>query len=186
MGMGLYTVDTGYLKRLHDTDSEVAYSSKGYDKKPYVGIIVTNGTYNYFIPLTSAKSKHLKLKNVSKNHYVIYEMVDKSALKGDEIYTEIGTNKVKHILSVLLIAKMIPVPNGKYQKIDFSTITDQAYKRLLIKEYKFLRPLFSDITRKANALYAAQMTSGKVFPFHCNFAELEKICDSESTVSLPH
>lgn len=55
--MRLYNVDVEYVKKLHDIDSEVFYSNN-YNTKPYVGIVIIQDRYNYFIPLTSAKPKH--------------------------------------------------------------------------------------------------------------------------------
>ena len=51
---GLYTIDVNYLKHLHDdVDQEVRFdANKAYDRKPFLGIIVTIDTYTYFIPLT--------------------------------------------------------------------------------------------------------------------------------------
>lgn len=181
MGMTFYTIDTGYIEKLYNTDTEVYFSKKNYDNKPYVGVVIANGAYDYFIPLTSAKAKHLKLPNVSKGHYIIYEAVSVQEIHNDWIYLPIGNGTVRHILGMLDIRKMIPAPLRKCARIDFSLIADPAYKALLQKEYNFLRPLYTEITRKANALYTAQKESGKVFPFHCNYVELEKICDAENS-----
>lgn len=183
MGMSFYTIDTSYIEKLYNTDSEVYFSKKNYDNKPYVGVIIANGAYNYFIPLTSAKAKHLKLPNVSKGHYIVYEAVSMQEIHKEWIYSPMGNGYVRHILGMLDIRKMVPAPMSKCTRIEFSQITDPAYKALLLKEYNFLRPLFAEITRKANAVYTAQKTSGKVFPFYCNFTKLEKICDSESAVT---
>lgn len=59
----LYTVDNSYVKKLYDVDTEVFYEPIGYDIKPYIGIIIQNNEYDYFIPLTSAKEKHKKWSN---------------------------------------------------------------------------------------------------------------------------
>lgn len=75
--MKLYTVDNSYIKKLYDIDSEVFYEQVNYDTKPYVGIIIQNDIYDYFIPLTSAKEKHKNWSNVTKTNYIIYEMVKK-------------------------------------------------------------------------------------------------------------
>jgi len=95
-----------------------------------------------------------------------------------------ATVKIRHILGMLDIRKMIPAPMSKCTRIDFSQIADPAYKALLLKEYNFLRLLYTEITRKANALYSSQKEKGKVFPFHCNYAELEKICDAETSAII--
>lgn len=182
MKMSFYTIDTDYIEKLFNMDSEVYFSYKNYENKPYVGIVIMNGVYNYFIPLTSAKPKHLKMPNVSKAHYIVYEKADIKDIHKDWIYSSMDSGNVRHILGMLDIRKMVPAPINRCKRIDFSQISDFAYKALLVKEYNFLRPLFADIVRKANAIYNIQKTSGKIFPFYCNFTQLEKIYDSENAV----
>ena len=64
---GFYTVDPDYLEYLNGIDSEVYYTSSYRNTiKPFVGIVVGIGSYNYFIPVSSAKEKHKKWKNVSE------------------------------------------------------------------------------------------------------------------------
>ena len=62
--MKFYEIDIEYIKYLHSFDNEDYYdaSNSKYLDKPYVGIIVYKDDIKYFIPLTSAKKKHLKLK----------------------------------------------------------------------------------------------------------------------------
>lgn len=57
--LGFYVVHAEYLKFLHERDPEVYYDESYRTlKKPFVGIIIGLGEYQYFIPLTSAKEKH--------------------------------------------------------------------------------------------------------------------------------
>ena len=174
--MKLYTVDNSYVKQLYLEDSEVFYEPVNYDNKPYVGIIIQNGNIPYFIPLSSAKPKHLKWANVSKTNYLIYEMLPPafSPVPSDWVYS-INNNGIKHILSVLEIKKMIPVPPQYYAPIVFSQISDKSYAALLQKEYKFLKPLEAKIRQKAAVLYNQQRQSGVVIPFACDFSRLERI-----------
>lgn len=176
-----YTVDLKYVERLHQIDKEVFYdaNSQFYEKKPYIGILTMMGGHHYFIPLTSAKPKHAKWKNVTKDNYLIYEMIPEHQVTKRQIYKKIfNTGMVKHILSVLEIKKMIPVKEGWYQKIDFSKIENQDYRALLQKEYFFLRPLFSAIQQKAEKIYTEQKETEIIHPFYCNFTRLEAICDT--------
>ena len=59
-----YTIDIEYIKYLYSFDTEVYFNKQrhDYENKPYVGTIIYNDTIPYFVPLTSAKTKHLKLK----------------------------------------------------------------------------------------------------------------------------
>lgn len=63
---GFYTVNPDYLEYLNQIDSEVYYNQSYRNSiKPFVGIIVGIENYNYFIPISSAKEKHKRWKNVS-------------------------------------------------------------------------------------------------------------------------
>lgn len=65
---GFYTVDPGYLEYLNGIDYEVYYTSSYRNTiKPFVGIVVGIGSYNYFIPVSSAKEKHKKWKMFRMN-----------------------------------------------------------------------------------------------------------------------
>ena len=118
---GFYTINPDYLEYLNSKDSEVYYNSS-YRKsiKPFVGLIVGIENYNYFIPITSAKEKHKKWKNVSDEHFLIYEVIDNDINIDGDIYKYYSDNEKMHILSLLDIKKMIPVPVGEYEKIIFS------------------------------------------------------------------
>ncbi len=176
---GFYTIDIDYVKELYQIDSEVFYDEKNYDTKPYIGIIVGIGDYKYFIPLTSAKPKHSKWRSVSKDYYIIYDKVKLKSVRKGWIYTNEPNNAeyVRQILGVIDIKKMIPVPDGMYQKVLFDDLENMPYRDLCRKEYKFLKPLRNDILSKAEKIYNTQKISGKVFPFYCNYSLLEQICD---------
>ncbi|MDD7769695.1 MAG: type III toxin-antitoxin system ToxN/AbiQ family toxin [Suipraeoptans intestinalis] len=82
---GFYTVNPDYLEYLNQIDSEV-YSNPSYRSsiKPFVGIIVGIESYNYFIPISSAKEKQKRWKNVFDEHFLIYEVIDNSiTINGD-------------------------------------------------------------------------------------------------------
>ena len=177
--MKFYTVDVKYVKHLFQVDSEVFYEVN-YGNKPYMGIICENQNYNYFIPLTSAKPKHIRWKNVSRTNYVIYEHINRiTNIPTNWVYKIDTQNKqTKHILAVLEIKKMIPVPLGLFSKVDFNQIADINYRSLLLKEYHFLKRYESDIVTKADLIYQKQISTGIVEPFCCNFKLLEKECDN--------
>ena len=65
-----------YLQFLNSMDSEVYYNASYQTAvKPFVGIVIMVADYHYFIPLTSAKMKHTKWKNVSDECFLIYEIL---------------------------------------------------------------------------------------------------------------
>ncbi len=183
--MKFYTIDNDYVKKLYQIDHEVFYERLNYENKPYVGIVIQNNNFNYFLPLTSAKPKHKNWNNVSKTNYIIYEMLPAnfSPISEKWVYTA-NQNNIKHILSVLEIKKMIPVPKNYYTEMNFSQIPDINYRALVQKEYNFLKPLQNEIFHKAIKLYNAQKSSGIIIPFACNYSKLEKVCKEVSNKVL--
>lgn len=181
--MNFYTVDNSYVQELHAIDSEVFYDAVNYQNKPYVGIVIQNGSYDYFIPLTSAKNKHKKWKNVTDTNYVIYELLPKHIKMPSTAICVTSKSNIKHILAVLEIKKMIPVPKKYCSKINFKTIIDTSYRDLFLKEYKFLKPLETVICKKALSIYQQQINSGIILPFHCNYSKLEQVYDKYKSTS---
>lgn len=173
---GLYNIDVRYLEILHEQDSEVRYSKNlSYEHKPYVGVVVMCESYKYFIPLTSAKPKHVGWKNVSKTHYLVYEMVEEEEIRDTDIIKRSENGNIK-ILSALEINKMIPIPLNCFERIDFNKLQDDKYRALLLKEFLFLQNVQDGIYEKSQKIYNTQIQTGKIFNRHCNFRLLEKIC----------
>ena len=192
-------ISTDYLKALHEEDSEIFYAeSSGYELKPHLGILIAFDKYNYVIPLTSAKEKHKKWKDVTATNYRIFEIIDIRHSKIDPfdiIVDENNFNKLramgvkpdeykyykKRILSVLEIKKMFPVPDDKYQIVDLDTPSDSLEvenRRILMqKEYFFCRRIMNSIEEKAHRLYHKQIATGIIEPFSCNFKKLETIAE---------
>ncbi len=174
---GFYKIDVQYVKYLNSLDSQVYYeNSLNYDRKPYLGLILHLGKYNYCIPITSSKKRHLAWKNVTEHNYLIYEIIQQSEIHLNDIYKQIAnTNQFKKILAVLEIRKMIPVDDTVCEHIDFTSIQDLKYKDLLEKEYNFLKPLRLDILKRADVLYNKQIESGQIGIgiCYCNFNILE-------------
>lgn len=178
----LYNVDIKYIEYLHGFDNEVFFDrSPEYKNKPYVGIIINVNGIKYFIPLTSAKEKHKKLKNSGDSYILIYENIPLNQTvridTSNWILNTITINQTlytKHILSVLELKKMIPIPDGCYAKTDINALSNLGKKRLLIKEYEFLKNKYDIILKKVNKLYNNQIKTGKIYPGYCNFSLLEE------------
>lgn len=176
--LGLYNIDTDYLRYLNSIEPEVQFTEeKDYAQKPFLGVIVTIDTYSYFIPLTSGKPKHAKWKNVGAAHYLVYEQVKKTELRKKDIYKSISETDALKIYAALDLKKMIPVRRELYTRIDFSALSDEKYADLLEKEYRFCQKQQDGILSKVTQIYTQQKESGKVFPMYCNFAKLEEACD---------
>lgn len=176
---GLYNVDVDYLRYLNSIEPEVQFSDdKDYEQKPFLGIVILIDDYSYFIPLTSSKWKHAKWKNVGAAHYLVYEQVEKSELRRNDIFKSISDSEALKIFAALDIKKMIPVKEGLYSRIDFSSLTDRKYADLLEKEYRFCQKIQNGILAKAKQIYTEQKQSGVIHPIYCNFAKLESACDT--------
>ena len=166
-------VDLDYLKALHDACPEVCYKPNGYDKKPFLGMIVNSKDRKYVIPLTSAKEKHKTWKDVDKEKYLVYEIIEKSDLCAEHIWVE-KDGKAKHIMSAIDIKKMIPIKEGVYHQVNLNpdatdTVEESKYKDLMNKEYSFCLKIIDEVISKANELYESQMTTGKVKKYCCDF-----------------
>ena len=175
-------IDQQYLEKLHDACSEVYYKPSGYENKPYIGILINKNDRKYVIPLSSAKEKHKRWKNVNKECYLIYEIADKSCMGDKDIWTDIDDEKVKHILSAMDIKKMIPVIDSVYHRVNINleeSDTDETkkYKDLLNKEYSFCVKIIDEVIEKVNKLYEKQMETGKVSKSCCDFKILEEVAD---------
>lgn len=176
--LAIYHVDVRYLKYLHDNiDSEVYYSEENYTTKPFLGLVIGIGTYTYFIPFSSSKSRHKKWKNVAPDHYLVYEIVEKGVLSSRAICKPYDDKHVIHIIAALDIKKMIPVPQGYFDKVDFRIISDEIYKAVLEKEYRFCQKIQDGIIERVKNIYEEQLQTGVVHKYFCNFSKLEKACD---------
>lgn len=168
-----YQVDSSYLAYLHSIDSEVYYNSLYHtSKKPFLGIIVKVNSYKYFIPLSSAKEKHKKWKNVSDEHFLLYEVISNTINIEKDIYKPFSDTKNIHILAVLDIKKMIPVPEGSYSPIEFDVL-EKKYKDLFMKEYKFCLSIKRKILEKVEKIYLHQKRTKKIHRAYCDFSLCE-------------
>ena len=174
-----YSIDSNYLKYLYSVDREVYYDPKyKIYTKPYVGIITGIKNHKYFIPLTSAKPKHKKWKNVSNEHFLIYEIIKKDIndiTVNNDIYKK-GQKEGEslHVLSVLDIKKMIPLAENCYKKIDIENLEDEKFQLLLKRELAFCKEHKNKILKRVKKFYNMQMESKTISFASCNFKLLEK------------
>lgn len=175
---GFYNIDLAYLKYLHHIDSEVRYSEeKAYNRKPFLGILVIINSYNYFIPLTSSKPKHLRWKIIGKDYFLIYETIQPEERRPSDIIRA-HDSKLLKLLAVLDVKKMIPVPDGLHSQINFAQVQDINYQGLLWKEFRSCQRIKKRVLETAETIYREQKETGTVYPMFCNFTALEKACDA--------
>lgn len=167
---GFYTINADYLEFLNRKDSEVYYNASYRNVvKPFVGIIIDMEECKYFIPLTSAKEKHAKWKNSCDEHFLIYEVIDKSVNISGDVYKEYSKDKKMHVMSVLDIKKMIPVPNDVYERIVFDDLGDERYQDLFEKEYAFCLTIKDKLLTRAEKIYKHQKETKIIRRTYCDF-----------------
>lgn len=172
--MKFYTIDIEYIKYLNSFEKEVYLNKKrhDYENKPYVGIVVFDNGVNYFVPLTSAKPKHLKLKNTGKDYMVIYENITKEEIHKNDIYIELPNAQIKKLISIVDFRKSIPVPDGSFFEIDIRKHKDRD---LLAKEYAFCSRKKETVINKAKSVIRYQKNTGNILFAYCNFNLLETL-----------
>ncbi|MDE6350210.1 MAG: type III toxin-antitoxin system ToxN/AbiQ family toxin [Treponemataceae bacterium] len=175
------TINQDYLKYLHDCCPEVYYKPTGYERKPYIGILVQENDIEYVIPLSSAKDKHRTWKNVDVDRFLIFENCEEAERGSKGIYVENADGTFKHILSVMDLKKMIPIRAGLYSEVDLNPAEDDSaaekkYKVLLHIEYSFCLKIIDSVINKASRLYEKQIRTKKVIKFCCDFRLLEEKC----------
>lgn len=136
------TINQDYLKYLHGCCPEVYYKPTGYERKPYIGILMQESDIAYVIPLSSAKDKHRTWKNVDADRFLIFENCEEAERGTKGIYVENADGTFKHILSVMDLKKMIPIRAGLYSEVDLNpsesdSAAEKKYKVLLNIEYSF-------------------------------------------------
>ena len=101
-------------------------------------------------------------------------MIDDSITIDGDIYRYYSDKEKMHILYILDIKKMIPVPTDGYERIDFNELEDIRYKDLFQKEYAFCLKIKTKILIKVEKIYKNQKKTGIIRRANCNFSKLEK------------
>ncbi len=180
-------IDIDYLKALHAVCPEVPYREKGYEHKPFIGLLVWNKGQQYAIPLSSAKPKHITWKNATSDRFLIYETTTAASMTPQDIFLPLEDASatfpmVKHIFSVIDLKKMIPVNSHVFTPVYINPTAQDSvdvikYKILLTKELRFCIKIKDALLKKASKLYQRQITTGKVIPFCVDFKRTEQVCN---------
>jgi len=190
-------IDMDYLKKLNEIEPEIFFDAKNknYKEKPHLGILLNNERREYVIPLTSAKEKHKTWDDVTASWYRIYEIIEKSEIRENDIIVDIKNRDVlnripleeqenykQRILAVLDIRKMFPVKKEVYTKIKFEISTKASHQEnqriaLMMKEYSFILNISDKIAEKASKIYKKQIEKNKILKYHCDYRKLEKFAD---------
>ncbi len=166
-----YVANKEYVNYLRKFDSRV--ENINYDKKlkPYIGILITINEFNYYVPISSAKEKHYKIK----------EGMDFIKIKQDE-----------KIIGVLNLNNMIPISSDnikelKYKEIEkYRTFSNDKEKLLYISflnfELNLINKKMEKIKKNAMKLYMEKTNNpnSKLSKRCCNF----KLLEQKSTIYI--
>lgn len=165
--MQWYIVDKEYVNYLRSKDLKVERIDYEDKIKPYIGVVLEIEQYRYYVPISSVKPKHYKIK----------DKIDLYKIENN------GT-----ILGVLNINNMIPIREECVKKLKYTEIEKYRnfesfreknnYIQLLDKELKIINENEIKIIKNAEKLYELvnKYPFSKLAKRTCNFKILEEKC----------
>lgn len=153
-----------YLRQFDEKVENIDYNTK---LKPYIGILITINEFNYYVPISSAKEKHYKIR------------------EGMDFIKLIQDSK---IIGVLNLNNMIPISDEnvkvlKYKEIenyrDFDSYKQRTlYISFLSFELNLINDKMEKIKKSAMKLYNERINNptSNVSKRCCNFKLLEQKC----------
>lgn len=148
----IYYISEKYISYLREFDKNVAYNKNS--TRPYIGIVYTYDNYNYFVPLSSPKPKHI---NINPKAIDIYKIKD-----GE--------------LGVVNINNMIPTHIEDLTEV-LPTVKDKKYKKMLEEQLTFLNNHKAQLLKKINNfqnMYRKRHLSETILSRCCKFILLEE------------
>lgn len=153
-------VEPKYCDYLRKFDNKVSYNKFEKETRPFVGILFVIDNFEYFAPLSSPKTKHLKMKNT----------IDFFKLKNGE-------------LGAVNFNNMIPVYSNNYELIDLDKIpltnAERKYQKLLREQLDWLNKNYIQIENKSSKLYNLYINNKLSLNIRkrcCNYKLLEEKC----------
>ena len=98
-----YIADKEYVNYLRKFDKKVENIEYNSKLKPYIGILININNFNYYVPISSAKEKHYKIK------------------EGMDFVKIIQNDK---IIGVLNINNMIPITDSNVKELKYKDIEE--------------------------------------------------------------
>lgn len=145
-----YHIDSAYISFLHKKDYRVQFNKTG---RPYVGVVLNVGAFNYFVPLESPKPNHVNIHG------------------GPVLKLDGGK------LGIMGFNNMIPVPKIALIDFNISDISDEKYKALLYNQLAFCNKNADVIYGKAQSVYDKACKGIPIYKrICCNFKKLESAC----------
>jgi len=154
----LYKVNIDYIKYLYNFDKKVQYNVNEADnyteRRPYVGIVIKIGEYDYYAPLESPRPNHKKLKN---NVHI---------MKIDE-----GN------YGLIAFNNMLPICSSELINFDINN-ESKFYRNILQMQFIFCNGNRQAIEEHAKGIYEKVVIEKSKFhrTVCCNFKMLEEKC----------
>lgn len=132
-----YTVSDDYIRFLQGFDGKVPNNGGAAYKgsKVYVGVVLEIGNHRFFAPLSSYKPNQ--------------DRIDSSACSAFKLH-ERGNPDNK--LGLISLNYMVPVPTTELVLLDVEAL-EPRYKRMVMKQYEFIKANRDEIYRRAAKLY---------------------------------
>ena len=150
----IYEIKNEYIKYLSNYQEHLFLHTNEKGKRKYIGIVFQINGINFFAPLSSYKTKHVKMK----------ESVDFIKIKD---YAVINLNN------------MIPVPNSQIVESDINKEKDLSYRYLLQAESREINRQKNRIRKNAEIVYSHKIHNGDSTALAKrtnDFELLEKLC----------
>mgnify|MGYP001097837138 CR=1 FL=1 len=153
-----YRINLDYVKYLWNYDNRVQYNKDESDfynkRRPYIGIVLKIGGFQYFAPLEHPRQDHRTLKN---NPHIL------------------KINNGRH--GLIAFNNMIPVKDSELIAFDFKD-EEPRYQKLLVNQFIFCDNNKKRIINRARDTYNKVTIQREPFfvKICCNFKLLEKKC----------
>lgn len=160
-----YIVNKEYVNYLKLIDNKIENIDYKNNIKPYIGILININNFKYYVPVSSPKKKHYKMKD------------------GIDF---IKINQENKILGVLNLNNMIPILDEYVQKLEYRNIKQyrlfqtekdkKLYVALLNTELKIINSKYEKIIKNSFKLYQEKINNpnSRVSKRCCDFKSLEK------------
>lgn len=182
--MKICIVNTTYVDYLRDAaDAKVLKNEEDNRTRKYVGVVLTIGGFNYFVPLSSPKPTDYIYKDGIRT-------IRKSVVPIHRIVVKCGNNL--DFFGKLKFSSMIPVPDNEYSLLDVDSIEDKKYKSIIENQIRYIRKNSNILQKKhaeviykqktnniSNAPYLNDTVDFKLLELKCKEYEMQKRIESE-------
>ena len=170
----IYGISDRYIEWLRKEMPGV-YSNKRAARKhtrKYLGIVMSIGNYNYYIPMSSPKSSDYQIAGENR-------VIKKSIVPIMRIVVK-NTKGEKELKGTLRISHMLPVPDSELLLCDLDGETDHTYKDLVQNEIIFIRKNREKIASYVKTMYKQKIMNDSTAGYvksALDFRKLERLCD---------